>query len=86
MTVKTELNELLAELRTERDELKVQAHLLKAELRDEWQEIEGKWHDLESRVNVKAKGAARTTRDFADASRELGKDIRAAYRRFRAAL
>ena len=34
------LENLWQELKTERDELRVQMHLAKAELRDEWEELE----------------------------------------------
>ncbi len=86
MNVIDDLRNLRDELRTERDELKLQAHLLKAEVKDEWEEVEKQWLEFESRVNEKTKTAARAAHDFADASRDLGTDIKAAYQRFRRSL
>ena len=43
------LDDLIDNLKTQRDELRVQMHLAKAEIRDEWEEIEKKWAHAEAR-------------------------------------
>ena len=37
------------EVKTQRDELRVQIHLAKAEIRDEWEELEEKWDVAQSK-------------------------------------
>ena len=43
-------DKLVGDLATQRDELRVQLHLLKAEAQDEWEGLEKKWQHLESRM------------------------------------
>lgn len=40
------INEMVEKLKTWRDELNVQAHLMKADAKDEWVELEKKWDQL----------------------------------------
>ena len=65
MKPKDELRELQQKLRTERDELKLQAHLFKAEMRDEWENVEEKWQHFESRMSEKKKAADRAKDEIA---------------------
>jgi chromosome segregation ATPase len=80
------LQQLFDQLREERDELRVRAHLLKAELRDEWQEIEEKWKHLEPKLERLKAGARESVGDIGAATRQLGEEIGNAYRRIRKAL
>ena len=41
--LKAEIHERLAELKTERDELRVRLHLAKAEVQQEWDKAEAQW-------------------------------------------
>ena len=41
---------MLARLRTDRDELRVKAHLAGAEAKEEWEKLEHKWNEIESRM------------------------------------
>ncbi len=43
---KWNVNEIVQNLKTWRDELNVQAHLMKADMKDEWNELEQKWDEL----------------------------------------
>ena len=43
------LEDLIDNLKTQRDELRVQMHLAKAKIRDESEEIEKKWAHAEAR-------------------------------------
>lgn len=42
--------EILQELKTLRDEVKVQAHLFTMEVKDQWEELEKKFQPLESKL------------------------------------
>ncbi len=43
----SDIEDFWAKLNTQRDEMKVQAHLARAEFRDEWNEVEEKWQKAE---------------------------------------
>lgn len=68
-----------------RDELRVQAHLLKTELKYRWLEAEQRWHDIEDELRVVAEhsrselGAA--TGLAAEALRETYRELRQALHR-----
>ena len=46
-----DLNALWERLKTQRDELRLKAHLASAELKDEWEELEDKWQYAEVKLN-----------------------------------
>jgi len=80
------LQELLAKLQQERDELRVRAHLLKAELKQEWDEVERKWGHVESRLDRARAGARASAGEIGAATAQLGEEIANAYKRMRDAL
>jgi len=80
------LEELLAQLRQERDELRVRAHLLKAELKQEWDEVERKWDQVEFRLGKVGDSARESAGEIGAATDQLGEEIANAYRRIRDAL
>lgn len=77
---------VLKKLKTERDELRVQLHLLKAEAKDEWEEVEKRWDRLESRMKRAGESAAESGEDISAAGRQLAEEIGNAYRRIRKSL
>jgi cysteinyl-tRNA synthetase len=80
------VKQLVDRLRTERDELRVRAHLLKAELRDEWDVVEAKWEKLEPKLERLRDGAKESAGDVGAAISQLGEEIAHTYRRLRDAL
>lgn len=77
------LEDALAKLRTERDELRVQLHLLKAEARDEWDAVEKKWTQLEQKYDRIYEETRDASGDVGEAFHQLADEIRQAYRRVR---
>lgn len=80
------LDEIVAALRTERDELRVRLHLLKAEAKDEWEEVEERWEHLESRLKKAGEAASDSGEDIAAAGKQLAEEIGSAYKRIRDSL
>ena len=80
---RTKLSELLEDLKTERDELRVRSHLLKAELREEWDELEEKWRGLEPQIEHMGKNLAHVKEDFSAAATRAAVEMRRAYQRIR---
>ena len=80
------MDEALAKLKTERDELKVKLHLLKADARDEWDEVEKRWDHFEARMKKVGESAADSGEDVAAAGKQLAEEIGNAYKRIRKSL
>ena len=80
------LEEILGKLKSERDELRVQLHLLAAEAKDEWEEVEKHWDHLEARMKKVGDAAADAGDDVAAAGKQLAEEIGNAYQRIRKSL
>jgi len=80
------LEELVGQLRQERDELRVRAHLLKAELRDEWEQVERKWEHIEPKLERLRDSTRESAGEIGAAASQLGEEIANAYRRIRKSL
>jgi predicted nucleic acid-binding Zn-ribbon protein len=74
---------MLERLRTERDELRVRAHLAKAEMKEEWEKLEDRWEDLEVRAKAVREEASDASKDVGSALEILGDELSQAYRRIR---
>jgi uncharacterized coiled-coil DUF342 family protein len=83
MEQKQELKDLMAKLRQERDELRVQAHLMRAELRDEWQEFEDRFEKFRSKADHVLDTAGDAGGEMAKSAKELGHEIAEGFRRIR---
>ena len=77
------LAQIIEKLKTERDELRVKAHLAKMEAQEEWEALESKWQDLESRMNQIGSETKDTSRNFLEASESLAHELADAFRHFR---
>lgn len=82
-SIKNELHELFQKLETERDELKVKAHLTIAELEDAWNTAETKWNSLKSKLNSIDRGVENASDDFGKGFKVLEKEIKQAYKDIR---
>lgn len=80
------MEKILGKLKTERDELRVQLHLLTAEAKDEWEEMEKRWEHIESRMKRAGDAAADAGEDVAAAGKQLAEEIGNAYQRIRKSL
>ncbi len=70
---KRRIDERLAALKRERDELALKMHLAKAEARDEWKELQTKLDALEARAKPMAKVVGETASEVG-ASLDLAAD------------
>ena len=59
-----DIDDFWEKLKTQRDEMKVQAHLARAEFRDEWDEVEKKWQQAEQKLNRVQDQAIETTAEM----------------------
>ena len=77
----SDFDELIADLKQKRDELRVQMHLASKEVQEEWQELEAKMNDFASRAELDKTGEG-----LGDAFRGLGQEIKQGYERIRDAI
>jgi adenylosuccinate synthase len=77
----SEFDEMIADLRQKRDELRVQINLASKEARDEWEELEDKMNEFTSKAKI-----GETGEGIGKALGELGHEIKLGYERMRAAL
>lgn len=76
-----DVDEMLAELRQKRDELRVRMHLASKEAQEEWEELEGKMEKFvaEARLRQTGKGVG-------GALNQLGQELKQGYRHLRDAI
>ena len=86
MDFKQELGEIKQALATERDELRVKAHLFTTECASEWDEIEKKWDNFQLKASHVAKAGKEGVSDIYEATKLLGGEIAEAYTRIRNSL
>lgn len=76
-----DFDDVLDKLKTERDELKLRAHLMKAEIHDEFEALEGKWEHLESNVGRLKEASQESAGEIGAAVKQLTEELAAGYRR-----
>jgi len=83
---RSDLDRVIEELRRQRDELKVRAHLAKAEARDQWEALEKKWEHLRARLAVVEGEAEVAGKDVLAALETVAEELKKGYGRIRAVL
>lgn len=77
------LKDVLQQLETERDELKLKLGLAKLEARDEWDALEGKMDALRGRMGVIGAEAKEAGSDVAAAAEVLAGEIKEGFSKIR---
>ena len=85
-TPRIDVKEILDELRTTRDELRLQMHLASAEARDEWEVLDKKFEHLRSRATQVGEATGEVAEDVGGALGQGGEELRKGYKRIRKAL
>jgi len=78
---KDHIEQLLDELKTERDELKVRLHLAKLEGSEEWQKLEHHVAKLESKTREIGGATADASADMGAAAKLLAEEIREGFKK-----
>jgi hypothetical protein len=74
-------DQVVADLKTLRDEARVKAHLGAKELQDEWRKLEGQWENFEARAKLD-----RSAKDVGAALDLLASELKSAYQRIAKAI
>jgi len=76
-----EFEDLVADLKQKRDELRLQMHLASKEAQDEWEELEEKMQEFSSRAEL-----GRTSASPRPSLVKLGQELKLGYKRLRNAI
>ena len=79
--IKVRIEEMLKELKQERDELHVKLHLAKMETGEEWQKLEAKLAKFEFKARELGGATADASRDMGAAAKLLGEEIRDGFKK-----
>jgi hypothetical protein len=80
------LEKFWQELKTQRDELRLQMHLAKSELKDEWEALEKKWPEAESKLEKFADEVEESAEGLKDSLIVIGSELKDTYHRIRTRL
>ncbi len=76
----SKMEEMLEEIRKQRDELQVKLHLAGMEAKEEWHVLEQKLNQLEAKTKELGGAAAESSQDIGAAAKLLGEEILAGFR------
>lgn len=74
---------LYEQLKTQRDELRVQMHLGAAELKEEWEAAEKQWQHVEQKLEKAGEEAGEAAHEARETLGVIGEELSTAYRRIR---
>lgn len=83
-----DIDEIIAELKQRRDELRLQIHLASKEVKDEWDELEEKMEEFTGKATEFAEEAKlkETGEGVGEALSKLGQELKLGYQRVRDAI
>jgi DNA repair exonuclease SbcCD ATPase subunit len=79
----SDIEDFWEKLKTQRDEMKVQAHLARAEFRDEWNEVEEKWQKAEQAFDRVQDQAIETTAEMQHSAKVIMEEMASTYDRIK---
>lgn len=86
MSLLKEDQDLAADLKTQRDEIKVQLHLLGMDAREDWEELEKKYQLFQARLKRASQAAEKSSEEIKQATRSLAHEIKEGYKRVKGSL
>jgi len=79
--IKKRINDMINDLKQERDELRVKLQLAKMEAGDEWKKLEAKLVKLEAKAKELGSATADASQDVGAAAKLLGEEIRNGFKK-----
>ena len=83
---KHEVEKILEQVKQERDEIVLKAHLLKADAKDEWHKVDKQWEHFMSKAGQVGKEAKGASGDVSAAAKLLGEEVMKSFQRIRKSL
>lgn len=81
--LKEQINEMIAELKQVRDELKVQLHLAKEDIKDDWDQVEGNLEKLEAKAKTIGNATKEASADVGEATKLLAEEVKNGFDKIR---
>lgn len=82
----TSSTKVMEEIKRNRDELKLKAHLFKSEVKDKWEDVENKWEHLSSEVRPALKATKEALSEISEANKLLLEEVAEGYRKIKKSL
>ena len=79
--IKTKIDDIVNDLKQERDELRVKLNLAKLEMGDEWEKLEKKLEKLEAKTKELGSATVEASKDIGVAAKLLGEEIREGFKK-----
>ena len=83
---KAEIEKMLEQVKQERDEIVLKAHLFQADAKDEWHKVDKQWEHFKSKAEQVGKEAKGASEDVSAAAKLLGEEIIKSLQRIRKTL
>ena len=77
------LEKVHKELKTERDDLKVQLHLLNMDAKEEWNELENKYENFKAKASIVAEATEDSAGEVVEALKLVGEELHEGYKRIK---
>ena len=77
----SEFDDLMADLRRLRDEIRVRVHLASMEVREDWRALDGRWENFKARAEV-----SESKEGIGEAALDLGRELKKGFQRVHRAL
>jgi len=81
-----DFEDIWEKIKTERDELRVQAHLATAEVKDELKELEKTWREVEDKMRDIKADAVEVSAEVRTSTKVVLEELGSAYRRIKSRL
>jgi hypothetical protein len=83
---KAEVEKMLGQVKQERDEIVLKAHLFQADAKDEWDKVDKQWEHFKSKAGQVGKEAKDASEDVSAAVKLLGEELMNSFQRIRSTL
>jgi hypothetical protein len=84
--MEAEIEKLVEQVKQERDEIILKAHLFQADAKDEWQQVDKQWEHFKSKAGQVGKEAKDASDDVSAAAKLLAEEIMKSFQRIRKTL
>jgi hypothetical protein len=81
MGIQEEFNNLVAKLKTERDEIKLKAHLASMDARKEMEGAEEKWGQIKEKASKIGDDTVDTSEEYIAKAKIVGEELKETYKR-----
>ncbi len=86
MDLEKDLANLVANLKTERDEIQLKLHLASMEVKDEFKKVEKRWEEVSQKASDIANDSVETSAELVGKAKIIGEEVQQAYQKIKTRL